>query len=213
MSEYASPPHLNPTPPPIHPPRAKSSGSGCWKIALILGIMALLSFGLLILGGITFAKKGLATDPVKVEAAADTMLEVDPGERWEPVMAMNMGIMRIAAFNETNQEGSLMMFEGSKSMYGDVDKFEKQMEIQMSSQDSTLESLREVGTKRREVTIAGNTYNMKLIESEGEESGARYITAAGVVPSKKAGKLVYLQYTLAAPDDDAAVAELERLLP
>lgn len=185
MTDYSPEPLSPPTNAPVQ------KNSGCLKVAIILGIMMVLGFGCLVIAGIAFAKKGVSMEPDKVAADADAMVQIDEGERWTPTMSMNMGVFQNVVF-VNDDEGMLMIMQGSKAMFGSEEKFEAQMGGEMTKNNGELEGTREISSERLPFAFGDQTHTLQVAKTEGKKSGTEYIEVSGTVPGKKSGKIIFI---------------------
>ncbi|MEZ5327434.1 MAG: hypothetical protein R3F19_20480 [Verrucomicrobiales bacterium] len=218
---------MNPTPPPLDltqtapQPSGKKSNKGCIIAAVVVAVIVAIGVAVVVgLGvwGYAKMKDNFATDPAKVLAMSNDMALLDFGNdsKWRPQFAMDILIMKMAAYGNEDESAFLVVMDGDPKVLGTGEAFETQMRAEISKQNAQrkrkeIEPTKEVSSSREEFMVKGTPASFLVTYSEGIDTGTRYIEVSGSFESNQPGRtaFIYIKAPEATFNVDQAKALIE----
>jgi hypothetical protein len=219
MDSTPPPLDLNQTNNPGTPAQAKK-GNGCVIAAIIgavivaMGVAAVIGLGV---WGYSRVKDNIATDPVKVVAMSNEMVSLDfgPDSKWKPQFAMNILILKMAAYGIENESAFLVIMDGDPKTLGTGEAFESQMRAEISKQNAQrnrkqMEATKEVSSSREDFVVRGTPASFLVSVSEGIETGTRYVEVSGSFESNQPGRTAFIY--IKAPESSLSLDDAKALI-
>lgn len=182
--------------PPV-PPAPAPRKVWPWILGAGCGVTLLLCCGV---GGMGFwyfrqVASSFSTEPDKVRAAADTILQFNVPSDFAPQMTMQLPFppMKLATF--ANGDNMIMLGDMQGAMYKDVkpEDLARSMQEGAKSQGGHREEIAVENPEHREFTIRGKPADFVFSEGTGETSGKKYWEVLGSVPADN-GFLIFLMH-------------------
>ncbi|HAY79259.1 MAG TPA: hypothetical protein DCY79_05570 [Planctomycetaceae bacterium] len=162
---------------------------------VILGAFTLMSL-LCCCGGPMLLTWGVGsrinTDPAKVTAEADAMLEMDRPAELKPMFYMDVFVMKMVCFGDEN--GDMLCQMELKAEYAkDREAMRAAMDEQMQKQAADNPELPELVVDEqveREYQVRGEPVTFDLSKCTAVETGERYYRVSGVIDSPDGSRAV-----------------------
>jgi hypothetical protein len=136
-----------------------------------------------------------STEPAKVQAAADTILQFNLPADFAPQMTMQLPFppMKLATF--ANGDNMIMLGDMQGAMYKDVkpEELARSMQEGAKSQGGHREEITVENPEEREFTIRGKPTKFVFSEGTGKTSAKKYWEVLGAVPAEN-GFLIFLMH-------------------
>ena len=194
------------------PPKKK--GKGCLIAAIIAAILAIM---VVIAGiwGFGKMKERVSTDPAKVTAMADSIVQVETGADWKPEMSMDLFVMRMAIFTADQENAVLIVMDGNPATLGSGAEFENKMRSEITKQNAKRaggkgEPTNEVSSSREDFMVRGEPVSFLVSQKEGVDSKTPYLEISGAFDSNKPGHTAFIY--LSAPESAMTMAQAKALI-
>lgn len=216
-------------------PPPKQGMSSTAKVLIILGSIAGVAL-LVCCGGIAYfvsqapnwaknmAKNfSMTQDPVEVRERTQAMLHVDVPAEFTPQGAMELFVMRWAAYQgKSGPQSMLIIMEMDKQMVDPQgamnpeqqrEQMRQQLREQMRQQQQfgTMEEMNEESHETRTVTIDGKPIEFDFTTGKGKNSQAVIHQVVGVIPTSSGIVLLQLHATDADYNEEAVMAMLNSI--
>jgi len=185
----------------LDPPRKKGMSGALKIILLLLGLFAVL--GVVCCGVVVWVFfSNVTTDPAKVSEMSDSIVTMQIPDYWEPVMGLNIVVIRMVFYQNGNADGVLVLMEAAEDKFQNREEFEIQARMsiteQMNQQGNTVESTTVIRSEHHNYSIRGEDVEFEFVVTEGDESGREFYEVTGIFDGNKHTVFLYMK----APSED-----------
>lgn len=193
------------------------SSNGCLIAAAIVGFLVLILIVAVVgvgMWGFSEAKDRISMEPAKVTEMSDKIATMETGGNWSPQFSMDLTFFRMALYTETSgTDGVLVICDASTKHVGKGADFEQQMRSnieQNMNQNKEIEKTKTISSERQPFIVRGQESDFLVSQTEGVNSGTRYLEISGSFEAKEPGRSGFL--FVRAPELSVSVDEIKKLV-